>query len=888
MRRPSVALALRAYAWCLRLLPSALLRAYGDEMRLAFEQRVLAAHASRGARGVLATALGAGVDVIVSAVASWRTTAARNPERAAVLVSDLHLGFRNLLRRPAFSSVAALTLALGIGANVAMFAIVQSVLLRPLPFPDADRIVWIGHHAPGMGMPDLASSTGTYAVYREHARSFSAVAAHRNAQRNVAGGPNPERIDVATVTPSIFNVLQVRPLLGRPFIDADAQPGAPPVAILTQAGLRAHFGGSSDVIGRTIELDGIQTEVVGIMPEGFAYPRPSTRMLLPSTSETPVFASFGLTTIARLGNGVDVAAARAELTVLQSRHQEVYSIPAHVFSDMGWSVSLRRLQDVAVGSVGPLLWVSMATVGFLLLVACASVANMFLVRGESRRIEFGVRRALGATRARIASALLAESAWIGIVGGLVGVALAWSALRLVVASGSGHLPRLHEIRLDLAVLVVAVSLSVVTGVLLGLLPLLQQPRDGSFSIARVGRGDIGGRDRQRVRRGLIVAQLALALVLLTGSGLMLRSFGALQAVDHGLDPEGALVVGISAGAARAAGPANARYLEMLEATRAIAGVRVVGLTTALPLGGGSMTASNVTVESRTQVQQELPEVVWYEGVSDGYFAATGTGVVAGRELTREDVAFGRPVALVNERFAATVLNGDALGRRLRIGGDSTAYEIVGVVRDVRAFDLREDTRPMAYAPFTSSLFPARIQSVYLVLRSDGPPENLAQSTRAAIRTVDPNAPVLYARTLQYVLDDALADLTFTSAVLSVAAALALLLGAIGLYGVISYAVSERRSEIGVRVALGASPAAVSRLVLREGISLAVLGAALGLAGAILLTRFLRAVLFEVSARDPLTFAGVAFILLAVTLIAAWLPARRAARIDPLDAMHGTG
>jgi predicted permease len=327
---------------------------------------------------------------------------------------------------------------------------------------------------------------------------------------------------------------------------------------------------------------------------------------------------------------------------------------------------------------------------------------------------------------------------------------------------------------------------------------------------------------------------------------------------------------------------------MLEAAGTIAGVSIAGLTTALPLGGGSMTASNFSVESRATLQEELPEVVWYEGVSDGYFAAAGTAVIAGRELTREDVVFGRPVALVNERFAAAVLNGDALGHRLRMAEDSTAYEIVGVVKDVRAFSLREDSRPMAYVPFTSPLYSAGIQSVYLVLRTDGTPEDLVPPTRAAIRAVDPNAPVLSARTLQSVLDDALADITFTSAVLSVAAVLALLLGAIGLYGVISYAVAERRSEIGVRVALGASPASVSRLVLREGISLAVLGVALGLAGAVVLTRFLRAVLFDVSAHDPLTFAAVAFILLAVALLAAWLPARRAALIDPLEAMRGPG
>lgn len=882
------ALAIRMYAALLRVLPSRLVRAHGEEMRAAFEERVRAAHASSAAAGVAITTVRAFVDVLFQAVTFRQSITRRTPERRAVVMADLRHGLRNLLRRPGFSAVSASTLALGIGANAAMFAIVYTVLLRPLPFPDADRIVWIGHHAPGAGMPDLASSPGTWAVYRDHARSFAAVAALRSSQQNVPGEPNAARIDVGIVTPSIFDVLQVSPVIGRRFVEGDALPGAPKVAILTHAGRTAHFAGSPDVLGRMIELDGVQVEIVGVMADGFAHPRPTTRVLVPMMTEAPVFAAFGLTTIARLAPGIHLAQARTELEALQSRHIETYSLPADLFSEMGWSVSVRRLQDVTVGSVAVLLWIAMATVGFLLLVACASVANLFLVRGESRRLELGIRRALGATRARIASALIAEGLWIGLAGGLLGVILAWNTVRAIVATGSHHLPRIGEIRLGLTPFVLAIVLSIATGFLLGILPLFQQLREGAFAFARVGRGNIGGRHRQHVRRGLIVAQLALALILLTGSGLMLRSFQALRSVDHGLDPEGVLVVGTSRSTASEAGAGNARYGEMLEATRALTGVRVAGLTTALPLGGGSMTAANFSVESRANVQTELPEVVWYEGVSDGYFAAAGTRVVQGRDLTPEDVAFGRAVALVNQRFASTALNGDAIGRRIRVGSDSTAYEIIGVVQDVRAFGLREESRPMAYLPFTSPLYSERIASVYLLLRTSGNPESLAQPAREALRAVDPNAPVLSVRTMQTVLDAALTDVTFTSTVLAAAAVLALLLGAIGLYGVISYAVAERRSEIGVRVALGASPSSVGALVLREGVALAAVGGALGLAGAFLLTRFLRSVLFEVSTLDPVTFAAVALILLAVALIATWLPARRAARIDPLEAIRGTG
>jgi putative ABC transport system permease protein len=893
----SVRAAVRLYAVLQRTLPADLVHAHGDEMLAAMHTRLAAAYRDGGAAGVWPVLFRAGADALSHAFITRldnhpiRTSRVRRDtpgDGAAMLLSDVRLAARNLARRPGFTVVAALTLALGIGANVAVFAIVHSVLIRPLPFPAADRIVWIGHHAPGLDMADLANSTGTLAVYREHARSFAHIAAVRNSQRNFLGGSAPARIDVAVVSPALFDVLQVQPELGRRLQDADALPGAPRVAVLTHAGWTGHFGGARDVVGRTIELDGEVTEIVGVMPRGFAYPRTSTAALLPQIDATPIFNSFGLLVIARLAPGVELAGAQAELDALQPRHLEIYSMPDDFLENAAWRVSVRPLQKVTVGDIAAALWIVLGTVGFLLLVACASVANLFLIRAESRRREFGVRLALGATRGRIASALLSESLLIGVLGGVTGVALAWNAVRIIVASGPRQLPRLHEVQLGGTVLVAAALASVAAGLLLGLLSLIQQPRDTTFQVTRTGRGDIGGRDRQRLRRILIVAQLALALILLTGSGLMLRSFQKLRAVDPGIEPGNALVVAVSASGRTDAARHNARYVEMLDAARAIPGARVAGITTALPLSGGSMTASTYSIDAEGTNDDELPRVVWYEGVSDGYFAAAGTPLRAGREFSQEDLAHGRPVAVVNELFARTVFRGNALGERLRIGSDTVGYEIVGVAGDVRAFGLREDVRAMAYLPITATHYDRAIQNVQLVVRTDVEPLSLVQPMRAALRTVDPNAPILTARSLQSVLDASLADLTFTSTVLFAAALLALLLGAIGLYGVISYAVAERRSEIGVRVALGASPGAVQTLVLHEGVLLGGVGIGIGIVGALALTRLLNSVLFEISVHDPLTFLLVPGVLLAVTLLAAWLPARRAARIDPLEAMRGSG
>jgi putative ABC transport system permease protein len=803
------------------------------------------------------------------------------------LRTDFRLAGRNLARRPGFSMIVALTLALGIGTNVAMFAVVHSVLIRPLPYPEPDRIVVIHHHAPGLGLPDLDNSPGTIAVYREHAGSFSHVAAVANRPYNLTGGDEPARVRAAIVSFSIFDVLGVEPAFGRRLLAEDATQGAAPVVVLTHAGWTTHFGGAGDVLGRTLELDGVRHEIVGVMPRGFGYPDENSVAMLPMGEEAqPSFGAFGIGGIARLAPGVEMAAADVELDLLQALHVEAYSLPPELFETAGWRASLQTLHEATVRGAATMLWVVLGTAAFLLLVACAGVANLFLIRADGRRRELGVRMALGATRGRVASAMLAESLLLGAAGGIAGVALAWFALSLLVASGPPVIPRLNEVDVGAPVFAFAALLSLGTGVLFGLLPLPQQMRRATAALARGGRTEIGGRDRQRLRRGLIVVQIALALVLLTGSGLMLRSFQQLRALDTGIDPAGVLVVGVSGSERADASRGAARYVEMLEAARGVAGARVVGLTTMLPIAPDAAMATGFAVESRIAPSGGLDPVVWFAGISDDYFAAVGTPVRAGRELTLKEVTDAQPVAIVNEMFVRSHLEGDPLGQRIRFDLEpDTWYEIVGVAGDVHSFGLRDELRPLVHVPITSMPGDYVVHTAYILARSDAPPLTLVPPLHARIREIDPNAPVLAARTLQSVLAESIADVTFTSTVLAGAALVALLLGAVGLYGVISYAVAERRSEIGVRVVFGASPSAVSDLVLREGAILTVFGLVLGLAGAIVLSRVLESLLFEVSSRDPVTLGAVAALLAAVTLLATWLPARRAALIDPLEAIR---
>ncbi len=809
-------------------------------------------------------------------------------ERMQLLIHELRLAARGMVKRPGFSIVAALTLALGIGANVAIFAVVNAVLIRPLPYSESNRIVWIQHHAPGLNLPDLESSAGTIALYQKFAKSYSNSAALVVTQSNMTGGAEAARVTVMAATPSLFDVLRLRPIMGRRLVDADEQPGAPRVALLTYRGWQTHFAGSATVLGQVVRVNDHPTEIVGVLPKEFQHPTWETELVVPlHVDPADGFGTFGTGNIARLAPGVSVEAAQAEATRLFPRIIELYpNVTPDFLKKAGFSVTIQTMRDRLVGDARTALWVVLGTVGFLLLIACASVANLFLVRAEGRHREIAVRFALGATRARVAATFLSESLLLGISGGLWGLLLAYWGVRALVAAGPPQLPRLTEINVDWRVALFAIAIGLMAGLVFGLLPLPQHLRHSLHGLAREGRGTTGSRQRHRVRKTLIVAQIALAVVLVTGSGLMLRSFANLRAVDPGMRPEGVLTLGVSLGEDVAKPIAADRYQQILSEIRSLPGVLKASATNSLPLSPDGLNGSSFRIEGKPRAEGTLPPVVMYAIITEDYLSAAGISLLQGRAIERADHEQKRLVMLVNESFARSYLGGRALGERIAIADDSTTWiEIVGVVGDVRTFGLREEVRPMAYLPMTTHVRGARTGLMHLVIRTAGEPAALTGAARAAVKRVAPTTPVTTARTMQEVMDESLADTSFTMTILLIAAVVALLLGAIGLYGVIGYVVSQRTQEIGVRIALGAIPAQVRGLVLRQGMVLAAGGVAIGLAAAVALSRVLESLLFQVDTRDPFTFALVPLTMLAVTALASYLPARRASNVSPLQALR---
>jgi putative ABC transport system permease protein len=796
------------------------------------------------------------------------------------LLQDIRYAGRVMLKARGLTLVALTTLALGIGANTAIFTVTNALLLRPLPYPEPERLVIVWQDLRARGGP-ATEWTGPSQQFDWKAQTdvFASLTSVRGWSASVAGGDMPESLSGEQATFDYFEVAGTRPALGRAFAESDDVPNAPRVVVLSHGLWMRRFGGDRSVIGRAIPINGESHEIIGVMPAGFtpvyipdaAMWRPLRLRRDNPSRNSAVFHTFG-----RLRAGVTIAQARARLDTLARQLQQ-----AHPESDTGKGINPVPLQEQRVGGMKPSLFMLQGAVAFVLLIACVNIANLLLSRASGRSGEIAVRRALGADRARIIRQLLTESTLLALTGGALGAILGtWgvSALKALAPDGT---PRLDEIGVDARVLVFTAALSLVTGVVFGLVPAVHAARDRfTGALKQGGRGqtsDGGG----RVRRALIVAELALALVLLVGGGLLLRTFLALERVDLGFNPN-QLMTGFVLppnAAYRTDARRLAFYDALLARTAALPGVKQAVLASVLPLSGDSDTS--FLIEGRpAPTRSSDANITWYRVVSANYFSTMEIPLKRGRLFVDREA---EPTVVVNESMAKRFFPGeDAIGRRIRSGADAPWMTIVGIVADVHVRGARGADVVETYLPYWQN----PEAGINVLLKSAGDPHALAEPLRRAVKELDPAIAVASMATMDEIVAQSIGSSRFYATLVAIFAGLALLLAAVGIYGVMSYAVAQRTQEIGVRLALGAAPGQIFGLVVGETMKLATVGLALGLAGSLALGKAIGDMLFGVAGTDITTFAATAGVLLAVAFLATWVPARRATRVDPMLALRG--
>ena len=807
---------------------------------------------------------------------------------------DLRYGTRTLRKAPGFAAVAILTLALGIGATTAIFSVVNGVLLKPLPFEDPDELVSVWNYSVGASL-----NPSQYFTYRDENRAFEGIGFwNDNRQVSITGLEAPEQVRAIDVTAGLFPLLRVQPSIGRRFTEEDDSPGAPQTIMLSYAYWQRH-GADPAVAGSALRVNGTPREIIGVLPPEFLLPGQEAAIYVPlqwNRANFPPYAGFEA--IARLSPGATIEQASADLERMTPIWGEQFGISLARLERIPYALPLK--QDF-VGDIGNVLWVLLGTVGIVLLIACANVANLFLVRAEGRQQEIAVRTALGAARGQIARQFLLESLVLGLLGGLVGLGLAFGGVRLLIWMGPETLPRMGEITLDPVVLAFTLGISLLSGLLFGLFPVVRVGGlDLVSSLKEGGRGGSGGRVRHRARNTLVVTQMALALVLLAGSGLMIRSYQALRAVDPGFaNPEEVLTFGVAIPPAEIedAAVVALAYEDMWRRLQAIPGVTSVGASNNVNMEHGQSAGGALAVEDFPVPPPESPPSRRVKWVTGNYFETMQNPVLAGRPIEWRDIHGRFPVVVVTENFAEEYWESPsaALGRRVAVTdgvtvGNESWHEIVGVVGNVHDNGVSQPATPVIFWPmavahmWSPDLLVARSMS-FAVRTSRPTASSLIPEVQAAIGAVNADLPLGEVRTLDDILARSMVRTSFTLVMLAIAAAVALGLGVIGIYGVISYIVSQRTHEIGVRMALGADRRDVRRMVLRHGLFLAVLGIVVGLVAAVGVTRFMSSLLIGVKATDPVTFAAVAVMLTAIALAASYLPAVRASRTDPLVALR---
>lgn len=808
---------------------------------------------------------------------------------------DLRYGLRLLRRSPGFAGIAVVTIALGIGATSAIFSVINAVALKPLPYPDADRLIYITSQFPTLGFEKFWVSPPEYLELRERSKSYSDIAAYLTSAVNVSEGTRPQRVNAVFATANMFDVLGVKPRLGRAFTAEEDRPNVEPVVVISDGLWRGTFGADRSIVGKQVEIQGRKRTVVGVAPPGFDIHDARADVWAPlgldPTNRTNRGSHF-LYLVARLKPNVSPAQARSEL-LSNIREWGKINPGTHVPNDSTHRLQLAPLRDEVIGNVSRALWILQGAVVLVLLIACANVANLLLVRAEGRHKEFAIRTALGAGRGRILRQFMAEGLVLTVVGAALGLALAHWGLNALLAANPESIPRAAEIAIDPRVLLFTSVVAILTATIFGLAPLLHLGQGAvAAAIKEGGTRSTASITRHRVRRGLVAAEIALAVMLVVGAGLLLRSFRNLTTLDAGFDAHGVTSFGVFMPIATyPQAPRRAQFAaELVSKLQQIPGVQRAAAMTGLP-PNRQVNANDTDLEN-VPSGPGLPalNIDYYNTASVGYFETMKIPIVKGRGFQPGDVA-GSGVAVINETMAKRFYpNTDPIGRRVRPSGPSDTlpwFTIVGIAKDVKQGGLDQKIGTELYfnieqAPRVNGFAP---NALNFVIRSTRPPEALAPAIQSAVRSMDPGLPIVQLRSMEAVFADSVSRQRFLSQLLGIFAGVALMLAAIGTYGVLSYLVTERHREIGIRVALGASSAGIVRLVLRQGLSIAVIGIVFGVLGALGLARVTQSLLFGVSPTDPTTYVSVGAVILTIALVACMVPAQRAMRVDPLVAIR---
>ena len=832
----------------------------------------------------------------------WRWLSLEN------FLGDVRYGLRMLRRNPVFTAVGMLTIAIGIGANAAVFTVVDNVLLKPLNYPSSQELVALHQIAPGAAaLTDfengLLLSPSMYFTYAEQNRTFQALGVWVADTANITGLAEPEQVRAIDVSDGVLQSLAVAPAVGRWLSPADQVAHGPERVMLSYGYWQRRFGGDRAVVGRNILVDSRPREIIGVMPQGFRFLDTEFDVIVPTAFDRTkvILAGFGYHGIARLKPGISIAEANADMSRMVPIWMDSWSngpgSNAHFYEVWKITPAIRPLKQEVLGNVGATLWMVMGTIGLVMLIACANVTNLMLVRVESRQQELAVRAALGAGGARIVRGLLVESVLLGLMGGVLGVGLAYAGVRFLVAIGPANLPRLSEISIDPATLGFALLLSVLSGLFFGLVPALKCGRQGiALGLQSAGRTISVSRERHRVRNLLVVGQMAMAAVLVVSAGLMIRTFAALRTVDPGFtDAPHLQVMRIAIPDSLVAEPERVTRMQnqISDNLKVIPGVTSVGFISEMPMEGFDSDWDGIDAEDKTYSDGETPPLRMYKHVSPGWLGTAGTRLIAGRELTWTEVYELRPVVMISENLAREIWGtpSAAIGKRVRELPAMPWSEVVGVVQDVREKGVEEKAPEIVYWPPLLANFhgipaPYVWRTMTFAIRSQrAGSQSFLNDLRQAVWSANSNLPLASVRTMQDVYDKSMMRTSFTLVMLGIAGVMALALGMIGIYGVVSYTVSQRTREIGIRVALGAPAANVLQMILGQSARMIFAGVGIGVAAALGLTELMRSLLFGVSPRDPLTFVAVAALLIVVALLASYIPARRAMLIDPIVALR---